>query len=178
MFFNAISYIRVIFSKIIIESTANWIEVNLNRDDEKTKLTQRRLIIDDNNDEKIFTIWVDCADNDNFVIRRRFITDTDNEKFTEKMKWSKSFIINVDLSRRFANKMTMLNFVVKRVLFNDNINIKRILFKNCVKILKRFAIYIFCNCCFSASSSIFSNDAFEENDSLKSIYLICFEFQW
>ena len=43
-------------SKMIIKSTADWTEINLNRDDEKTKSIQRRLIIDNDNNKKSFTI--------------------------------------------------------------------------------------------------------------------------
>ena len=71
---------------MMIKSTADWIEINLNRDDKKTKSIRRRLIINNDNDENFFTIWIDCVDNDDFVIRRRFVADINDEKFTKEIK--------------------------------------------------------------------------------------------
>ena len=53
---------------MLIELIANYIKINLIRDDEKTKLIRQYLIIDDDNDKEFFTIWVNCANDDDFVI--------------------------------------------------------------------------------------------------------------
>ena len=97
----------------MIKSTANWIEINLNCDDKKTKSIQRRFIINDDNDEEFFTIWINYIDNNDFMIRRRFAANIDDVDFTKKIKKSKSFIINADSNHCFTKKNDDIEFNCK-----------------------------------------------------------------